>query len=118
MSTNLPSSTDAVLLPTGVEEGFEYVDLNAVKPEESAMSLLPGDFALKNQVLPMRVDGDAVVVAIGSIASLSAVDDLSILLNRPIRPVLADAPLIRDRIEEFFLEQMLSGMAGEDSSTG
>ena len=114
MSTNLPTNTNSSSLPAGIEAGFEFLDLTVVKPEESAMSLLPGDFALKNQVLPMRVDGDTLVVAIASVASLSAVDDLSVLLNRPIRPVLADTSLIRDRIEEYFLEKMLSGMAGED----
>jgi len=80
------------------------------------MALLVGDFALKNQVLPMRIDGDALYVAIGSVASLAAVDDLTILLNRPVHPLLGDPNLIRDRIEEYFLEKMLSGMAGEDTA--
>jgi type II secretion system protein E len=105
-------------LPAGIEAGFEFVDLSIVKPDESAMALSPGDFALKNQVLPMRMDGESLVVAIGSVASLAAVDDLGILLNLPIHPVLADSQLIRDKIEEYFLEKMLSGMAGEDSGTG
>jgi general secretion pathway protein E len=118
MSTNLPSNLNPSALPAGIEAGFEFVDLTLVKPEEAAMALSPGDFALKNQVLPMRMDGDSLVVAIGSVASLAAVDDLGILLNRPIHPVLADTQLIRDRIEEYFLEKMLSGMAGEDTGAG
>ncbi len=117
MASNFPSNMDSSKLPVGVEAGFEFVDLTVVKPEESAMALLPGDFALKNQVLPMRTEGENLVVAIGSVASLSAVDDLSILLNRPVHPVLGDTAIIRDRIEEYFLEKMLSGMAGEESST-
>src|SRR5262249_12024106 len=111
MSSNLPSNSNPSALPVGVEAGFESVDLSVVKPEESAMALLPGDFALKNQVLPMRIEGASLVVAIGSVASLAAVDDLSILLGRPIHPVLGDAQIIRDKIEEYFLEKMLSGMA-------
>jgi len=118
MSTNLPQNTNGSALPAGIEAGFEFVDLSIVKPEESAMALLPGDFALKNQVLPMRVDGDALIVAIGSVASLAAVDDLTILLNRPVHPLLADSNQIRDKIEEYFLEKMLSGMAGDETATG
>ncbi len=117
MSTNLPFNPDPSALPTGVESSFEHVDLAIVKPEEAAMALAPGDFALKNQVLPLRIEGETLIVAIGSVASLAAVDDLSILLNRPVHPVLADTQLIRDRVEEYFLEKMLAGMGGDDAAT-
>src|SRR5688572_5804614 len=88
--------------PLGPEAGFEFVDLQIVKPEESAMMLAPGDFALKNQVLPMAMDGEVLIVAMGSLASLTSVDDLGILIHKPVRAVLADPNLIKERIEEYF----------------
>lgn len=81
------------------------------------MALVPSEFALKQQVLPLYTQGDTLVVAIGAVTSLAAVDDLGILLGRPVTPVLAEAQLIRDRIEEYFLERMLAGMPGEDAAT-
>src|SRR5690242_5126433 len=120
MSIHLPFSNAAET--TRLEEarqqaeaGLEVVDLHIVKPEEMALQMAPGDFALKNQVLPLAMDGDVLVVALGSIEGLQAVDDLGVLVHRPVRPVLADPALIREKIEEFFLEKILEGLPSDES---
>lgn len=92
------------------------IDLYVVKADPAALKLAPGDFALKYQVLPMRIESGVLVVAIGSDASLDAVDNLSILIGMPVRHVYADAQLIRERIEEHFIEEILSGIPAEDSA--
>lgn len=117
MSANPPVNPEPESTLSGVDMGLESIDLAGVRPDEAAMGVAPGDFALKHQVLPIRIEGDSLIVAIGGPSSLAAVDDLSVLLNRPVRPVLADAQMIRDRIEEYFLERMLSGMATDEAST-
>ncbi|HWD37552.1 MAG TPA: type II secretion system ATPase GspE [Fimbriimonas sp.] len=93
---------------------FETVDLNLVKPEPEALAMAPGEFALKNQILPLALDGETLVVAMGSLNALSAVDDLGILIGRPVMPVLGDPSLIRERIEEYFLEKILQGLPSDD----
>ena len=98
-------------------DGLDRVDLETTKPEEAAMSLAPGEFALKNQVLPLSIEGDTLVVAIGAITSLPAVDDLGILAGRPVRAVMADPQLIKERIEEYFLERILAGIPSEEQGT-
>jgi general secretion pathway protein E len=95
---------------------FEWIDLEEVKPSEDAIRLSPGDFALKNQVLPIRLDGRTLVVAIGSPESLPAVDELGILLQMPTKPVLAAPSIVRSKIEEIFLEKILAGLPGGDQS--
>lgn len=97
--------------------GLTYVDLGEVKADPVALELVSGDYALNHQVLPMRFNGDVLEVAISGLASLQAVDDLGVLLQRPVRPLLADAQLIRDRIEERFLEGILSQLPGEDTAS-
>jgi len=97
-------------------DGFEFVDLNITKPDPEAMELVPGDFALKQQILPMALDGGTLVVAMGAPQSLQAADDLGILINRPVIAVLADKNLIQERIQEFFLERILAGMTSDDST--
>lgn len=96
--------------------GMEFVDLAEERPEAQAVDLAPGEFALKYQVLPIRRDGETLVVAIGSVASLGAVDDLGILLNMPVRSVLADPAMIRERIEERFLEDILSQLPSDEGA--
>jgi type II secretion system protein E len=104
------------LAPVTTVAGLPMVDLGEIRPNEAAMELAPGEFALKNQVLPILFEGDVVVAAIGSAASLPALDDLSILIGRPVRGVAGDPNIIRDRIEEYFLEKILTGLPGDESN--
>ena len=67
--------------------------------------------------MPLRLDGVTLVVAIGSPESLGAVDDLSVLLQMPTRAVLASAALVREKVEEIFLERILAGLPGQGDET-
>jgi type II secretion system protein E len=115
MSLNLPVRP-ADSTPAEAASGLEFVDLNLVKPEPEAIALAPGEFALRQQILPLALDGDVLVVAIAGLHGIPAVDDLSVLTQRPVRMVLADAGLIKEKIEEFFLERILSQLPGDDSA--
>ncbi len=103
--------------PANDPSGLPFVDLAERKTDEAVMALAPGDFALKYQILPLELDGHTLVVAMGSLDSLQAADDLSILIDRPIRPVLGDPGLIRERVEEFFLERILAGLPSDDAGS-
>lgn len=100
--------------PTRDSLGLPFVDLGETKPDPMAMDLVPGDYALKHQVLPLGLEHGVLTCAIGSAESLQAIDDLGILIGRAVRPVLAEPQLIRDRIEERFLEEILSHMPTDD----
>lgn len=119
MSIGLPLEPDAV--PTdgilrSTIAGLPFVDLEETKSDEFALSLAPGEFAMKSQVLPIRLEGETLVAAIGSPSSLAAVDDLSVLIRRPVRAVAGDPNIIRERIEEYFLDKILSGLSSEEAT--
>lgn len=95
------------------KDGFEFVDLETIKPSEEALRLTPGEFALKNQLLPLTMEQGTLIVAIGTPESLSAVDELGVLLQMPTRAVLAGRALIKEKIEEIFLERILAGLPGQ-----
>jgi len=101
---------------TSTVDGFEFVDLNLTKPDPAAIALAPGEFALKHQVLPLGFEDETLIVAMGTPAALNAVDDLGILIQRPVQPVLADAALIKDRIQDFFIEKMLQEATNDDGN--
>lgn len=96
---------------------LEFVDLGEIKPEPEALDLVSPDFALKHQILPMRVEGDVLFVALGNAGALKAMDDLSVMLGRPVSPLLAAPNLIKDRIEERFLSGMLQELPGQDEAS-
>jgi type II secretion system protein E len=103
--------------PGAGDAGYPHVNLADLHPDPEAIAMAPGDYALKHQVLPLYFEQGALVVAMSSPKALAAVDDLGILLQRPVKAVLADPHLIRERIEEHFLEKILSGLPGADDST-
>ncbi|MBV9852670.1 MAG: type II secretion system ATPase GspE [Armatimonadetes bacterium] len=106
-----PSADEFQAGPDGPRVGgFEWVDLEGVRPSEAALRLAPGDFALKRQVLPIEIDGNTLVVAIGAPESLAAADDLGVLLQMPTRAVLAAPAPLRQKIEDIFLERILADL--------
>ncbi|MER3496852.1 MAG: type II secretion system protein GspE, partial [Armatimonadota bacterium] len=107
------------VLDVATSEAFEFVDLKAVKLHPELASLLPADLALKAQILPIAENpGGELVVAMGDPASLTVLDELSIQLRRPVVPVLAEPSLLREKIEELFLERMLSQLPGGSEGGG
>ncbi len=108
---SIPGASNPDELKGGL--GLTFVDLEEVKPEAEALALVPPEFALKNQILPLKLEGGALVCAIGGPSSLAALDDLGILIDRPIRPVQADPALIKDRIEQRFLSGMLAELPSD-----
>jgi len=114
MAVNAPASRQVITALRENSLGLAYFDLSEEKPDPASLNLVPGEYALKHQVIPVFLDGDVLVVAVGSVDTLSAVDDLGILLNRHVRAVLADPNLIRDFIEERFLNEILSNIPTDE----
>jgi general secretion pathway protein E len=75
------------------------------------ISPLPINFAKRCQLLPVALDGDAVVVATADPANLGALDDMRLLLRKPIRVLVASAPVVIDAINRVY--DMASGSASE-----
>ncbi len=84
-------------------------------PEDSQIldliGQLPINFAKRCLLLPVARDGDTVVVATADPASLGPLDDVRLLLRRPIRVFVAPAPVIVDAINRVY--DMASGSASE-----
>jgi general secretion pathway protein E len=72
---------------------------------------LPINFAKRCQLLPVAREGDSVVVATADPGSIGPLDDVRLLLRKPIRVVVAPAPVIIDAINRAY--DMASGSASE-----
>ncbi len=96
--------------------GLEFVNLEDAKPNAEAIDMIPREFALKHQVLPLEANNGTLTVAIGSIKNLAATDDLAILIDKKIDVKLGDPQHIRDVLEKRFLEGMLSDIPGTEET--
>jgi general secretion pathway protein E len=72
---------------------------------------LPINFAKRCLVLPVAREGETVVVATADPANLGPLDDVRLLLRKPIRVLVAPAPVIVDAINRVY--DMASGSASE-----
>jgi len=72
---------------------------------------LPINFAKRCLLLPVATDGASVVVATADPANIGALDDVRLLLRKPIQVFVAPGPVIVDAINRVY--DMASGSASE-----
>ena len=72
---------------------------------------LPINFAKRCLLLPVQRDGETVVVATADPANLGPLDDVRLLLRKPIRVMVAPGPVIVDAINRVY--DLASGSASE-----
>ena len=64
--------------------------------------ILPINFAKRYQVLPVRRDGECIVLATADPSALGPIDDVRMLLHKPIKVVVAPGPVIVDAINRIY----------------
>jgi general secretion pathway protein E len=72
---------------------------------------LPINFAKRYQLLPIGADGDLVTVATADPSNFGPLDDLRLLLRRPIRVLVAPAPIVEAAINRAY--DQASGTASD-----
>jgi type IV pilus assembly protein PilB len=65
------------------------VDLERVRLDPRILKLIPSEFAVKHQVLPLRRVGRTLTVAMSNPTDLGVIDDLKFLTRLDIEPVIA-----------------------------
>jgi len=66
------------------------------------VSVLPINFAKRYQLLPVRKDGDSIVLAAADPSALGPIDDVRVLLHKRIKVVVAPGPIIVDAINRIY----------------
>ena len=69
---------------------------------ESVVRPVPIQFAKRHRLLPLREEGDSVVVALGDLEFIGALHDLRVLFRRPVKPRLAPASQILQAINRVY----------------
>ncbi len=75
------------------------VDLERVKLDPKLLKLIPGEIAMKHQVLPLRRVGRTLTVAMANPTDLGVIDDLKFITRFEIEPVIAGEVTLRKTIE-------------------
>jgi type IV pilus assembly protein PilB len=101
------------------------VDLSKFELDPRIAKLVPGDLAVRHQVLPLKRDGRTLTVALADPTNLGVLDDLKFITRYDIFPVLAGEYTLRTVIERHYgtvedqqmqsLMQVVEDIADNDS---
>ncbi len=83
------ATEDDLVWAMAQEVGLEFVDLNTVNIDRSAVALIPQSTAEHHMVLPIAFEDGVPVVAMANPTDVFAMDDLRTIMGRNFKPVVA-----------------------------
>jgi type IV pilus assembly protein PilB len=78
------------------------VDLTRFEVDPKIIKLVPGDFALKHVVLPLKREGRTLTVAMADPTNTGVLDDLKFITRYDLFPVIAGEYTLRNLIEKHY----------------
>ncbi|HEV8114221.1 MAG TPA: ATPase, T2SS/T4P/T4SS family [Planctomycetota bacterium] len=87
------------------QAGIELVDLAKVTPEKAALALVDATTAHTFGVLPLRVEGKTLVVAIADPLNTAVTEDLRFTTGVDVRAALGDAELLKKLVVQHYGEE-------------
>ncbi len=109
-----------ILKALSIQLGIPYLNkLESDGISSDIVSLLPLNYAKKNEVLPLKKEGGAIIVAMADPLNHYVLDDLRLIYSQPIRPVIANSYEIIGAINNVYNKMSDMGdKAAEDLEEG
>ncbi|HLV80783.1 MAG TPA: type II secretion system ATPase GspE [Chthonomonadaceae bacterium] len=83
------------------------IDLVQEPPDPEAVEMVPSEFALRHQLIPLRRRNGHLSVAMADPIDVHAIDDMRLLTGLDIVPMLASPADIRRLCEQFYMSRMI-----------
>ncbi len=96
----------------GKQAGFEAWDLDARPPDPAAVARLDASTARTFTVLPVAVEGNTLVVALGDPANAAVLTDVGFLANMEVKGVIADPARLQAAVEKAYAGKGAAAKAG------
>lgn len=114
--------SDILALATkSVEYGTPFTQLEGIFPEPAVLEKVSPGFAYRNKIVPIALVDDALTVAMSDVLNVVLIDELQLITDCQIRPVLADETEIDEAIVRLYgrtAESLLSaGIKGPVGAT-
>ena len=82
--------------------GYEFIDEGQVQIDPFAVSLVPEPTARRYQAMPIRLDGNMLVVAMKDPRHVFALDDIRLITGKEIQPAVATEETLGRFINRFY----------------
>lgn len=106
------SQLDIDNLDRALDMGVSYIRLRNMERNPEATALMPANFALDRRVVPVKIENNLLYVAMTNPLDINLIDDIRLITESEIRPVLSTEDDINDAIRRFY------GMTSEDIIRG
>ena len=100
--------------------GIPFVDLSRYEVEPAVLKLVPGEVAAEYNVLPLCIDGRALVLAVENPLDPLPLDKIRFRSGMPIAPVMATSAELREAVRQHYGEHAsvkIEDLAAELDST-
>ena len=103
---------DIDMLSQAMELGVPYMRLRNMEQDENTTALMPANFALEKKVVPLKLEDGVLRVAMTDPLDVNLIDDIRLITESEIQPILSLEEDIDDAIRRFY------GMSSEDIVRG
>ncbi len=93
---------DDVARALAEQAGLEAVDLSNVRPDKAALAMIDASTAHTYGVLPLRIDGATLVVAIADALNTAVIEDLRFTTGSDVRAALAEQEQLKRAVEQHY----------------
>ena len=107
-------SEAALLKALSAQLECPVIDLNAEPPDPEALRIVPSEFALRHQLLPLRQTDHMLTVAMADPLDIQSIDDLRLLTGFDVQARLASPSDIRRAVEQHYMSQMLQDVKEQE----
>ncbi len=98
-------SNDMLITVLTTQLGIDYIELKGVKIEEKVIHMVPENMVTKYQAIPIEIDPDnpnILKVAMADPMDIMAMDDIGLVTNLQVEPMLASEEGIRNAIDKYY----------------
>lgn len=96
-------SEDDISRMVAQQAGVEMIDLDRAKPDPAALKLIDQEYARQNKLIPLKLDGDALTVAMDNTFDVMLTDQLQQRTGKFIEVVQATESDILAAIDSFYM---------------
>jgi len=92
-------SRRAIAIALSKQHGMEFAELDEMPTDRAVLEAVPESIALKNEMIPVRLDGDRLTVLVADPQTRDVLRDASVLLGMRLHAVLTVVDDIREEIK-------------------
>jgi len=93
--------------------GIPHIKLDQYNIDQEAVNLVSESIARRHTLIPIKVEGDKIYVAMADPLNIFAIEDVAIYSGKNVQPVIAKAGDIKRAIERFYGKQEALRVAEE-----